>query len=67
MLLILDASCLAKSVGKLKDGDEVIVSSNTYIASILAITANNLTPVLVEPDPDTFNIDPTKIEAGYYS
>ena len=36
-----------KELGKLKDGDEVIVPSNTYIASILAITANNLTPVLV--------------------
>lgn len=50
-----------KELGKLKDGDEVIVPSNTYIASILAITANNLTPVLVEPDIDTYNIDPIKI------
>ena len=53
-----------KELGKLKDGDEVIVPSNTYIASILAITANNLTPVLVEPDIDTYNIDSTKIEAA---
>jgi dTDP-4-amino-4,6-dideoxygalactose transaminase len=51
-----------KELGKLKDGDEVIVPSNTYIASILAITANNLTPVLVEPDLATYNIDPLKIE-----
>ena len=51
-----------KELGKLKDGDEVIVPSNTYIASILAITANNLTPVLVEPDLATYNIDPAKIE-----
>lgn len=51
-----------KELGKLKDGDEVIVPSNTYIASILAITANNLTPILVEPDIETFNIDPMKIE-----
>lgn len=53
-----------KELGKLKDGDEVIVPSNTYIASILAITANDLTPVLVEPNIDSFNIDPTKIEAA---
>lgn len=51
-----------KELGKLKDGDEVIVPSNTYIASILAITANNLTPVLVEPDINTYNIDPIKIK-----
>ena len=51
-----------KELGKLKDGDEVIVPSNTYIASILAITANNLTPVLVEPNITTYNIDPTKIK-----
>ncbi|MFC6204955.1 DegT/DnrJ/EryC1/StrS family aminotransferase [Psychrobacter urativorans] len=47
---------------KLQEGDEVIVPSNTYIASILAITANNLKPVLVEPDLNSFNIDPNKIE-----
>lgn len=51
-----------KELGKLQDGDEVIVPSNTYIASILAITANNLTPVLVEPDLATYNINPLKIE-----
>lgn len=51
-----------KELGKLQDGDEVIVPSNTYIASILAITANNLTPVLVEPDLNTYNIDPAKIQ-----
>ena len=53
-----------KKLGKLKDGDEVIVPSNTYIASILAISANNLTPILVEPCVDSFNIDPKKIEAA---
>ena len=53
-----------KELGKLKEGDEVIVPSNTYIASILAISANNLTPVLVEPCVDSFNIDPKKIEAA---
>ena len=51
-----------KELGKLQDGDEVIVPSNTYIASILAITANNLMPVLVEPDINTYNIDPAKIQ-----
>lgn len=51
-----------KELGKLKDGDEVIVPSNTYIASILAITANNLTPILVEPELSSYNIDPLKIQ-----
>ena len=49
---------------KLHEGDEVIVPSNTYIASILAISQNNLKPVLVEPDITTFNIDTKKIEAA---
>ena len=56
-----------KELGKLKDGDEVIVPSNTYIASILAISANNLRPVLVEPCVDSFNIDPKKIEMAITS
>ncbi|MFW2043334.1 DegT/DnrJ/EryC1/StrS family aminotransferase [Acinetobacter sp. ULE_I001] len=56
-----------KELGKLKDGDEVIVPSNTYIASILAITANNLAPVLVEPNIATYNIDSAKIEAAITS
>ncbi|PTP92707.1 DegT/DnrJ/EryC1/StrS family aminotransferase [Vibrio splendidus] len=50
-----------KLMGKLHDGDEVIVQANTYIASILAISNVGLKPVLVEPDPSTFNLDPTKI------
>ena len=45
-----------KELGKLQDGDEVIVPANTYIASILAISENGLTPVLVEPDENTFNL-----------
>ena len=53
-----------KELGKLNEGDEVIVPSNTYIASILAISQNNLKPVLVEPDITTFNIDTKKIEAA---
>lgn len=47
-----------KVLGKLKDGDEVIVPANTYIASVLAVTENNLVPILVEPDPKTFNLCP---------
>lgn len=46
----------------MQKGDEVIVPSNTYIASILAISENGLTPVLVEPDINTFNLDPKLIE-----
>lgn len=53
-----------KEQGKLKDGDEVIVPANTYIASILAITENNLTPVLVEPDPLTYNLCPINTRAA---
>lgn len=51
-----------KELGKLNDGDEVIVQANTYIASILAITENDLIPVLVEPDPATFNLNVENIE-----
>lgn len=53
-----------KEMGRLREGDEVIVPSNTYIASILAISANNLTPILVEPSLSSYNIDPSKIEAA---
>ena len=53
-----------KQLGKLKDGDEVIVPANTYIASILAITENNLTPVLVEPDQSTMNLCPHNVQAA---
>ena len=56
-----------KELGKLQSGDEVIVPANTYIASILAISATHLTPVLVEPDTYTCNIDPKKIEAAITS
>jgi dTDP-4-amino-4,6-dideoxygalactose transaminase len=44
--------------------DEVIVPANTYIATWLAVTHVGATPVPVEPDPDTFNIDPARIEAA---
>ncbi|MDR6956351.1 dTDP-4-amino-4,6-dideoxygalactose transaminase [Pseudomonas brassicacearum] len=53
-----------KELGKLKDGDEVIVPANTYIASILAITENNLIPVLVEPNNDTYNLCPEKVRSS---
>jgi dTDP-4-amino-4,6-dideoxygalactose transaminase len=49
-------------LGKMQEGDEIIVPANTYIASILAITDNRLIPVLVEPDINTYNIDPYRIE-----
>ncbi|HCT5819433.1 TPA: DegT/DnrJ/EryC1/StrS family aminotransferase [Citrobacter sedlakii] len=51
-------------MGKISPGDEVLVPANTYIASIIAITENELVPVFIEPDIETFNIDPTKIEAA---
>ena len=54
--------CAYKELGIMSDGDEVIVPANTYIATILAITESRLTPVLVEPDIRTYNIDPEKIE-----
>ncbi len=51
-----------KEMGKLEDGDEIIVPANTYIASILAITENNLKPVFVEPDLVSYNICSNKIQ-----
>ncbi|OFZ01660.1 MAG: aminotransferase [Bacteroidetes bacterium RIFCSPLOWO2_12_FULL_31_6] len=58
----LDALILALKSFDFKSGDEVIVPSNTYIATILAIMHAGLKPVLVEPDINTYNIDPLKIE-----
>ena len=49
-------------MGVMQEGDEVIVPANTYIATILAITENNLVPVLVEPKLNTLQIDEDKIE-----
>ena len=49
-------------LGMLSKGDEIIVPANTYIASILAILQADLVPVLVEPDNETFNINPKLIE-----
>jgi dTDP-4-amino-4,6-dideoxygalactose transaminase len=49
-------------MGVMKEGDEVIVPANTYIASILAITDNRLRPVLIEPNINTYNLDIPLIE-----
>ena len=51
-------------LGIMQPDDEVIVPANTYIASILAITENGLKPILVEPNPDTLELDDTKIESA---
>lgn len=48
-------------LGRLKLGDEIIVPANTYIATVLAVNAAGLVPVLVEPDERTFNIDPQRL------
>jgi dTDP-4-amino-4,6-dideoxygalactose transaminase len=58
----LDALILALKALHLNEGSEVIVPSNTYIATILSIIHNGLKPVLVEPDIHTYNIDPYKIK-----
>lgn len=58
----LDALMLPLKAWGIGEGDEVIVPSNTYIASALAVTYVGATPVFVEPDIRTFNIDPSKIE-----
>ena len=49
-----------RELGRLGQGDEVLVPSNTYIATMLAVSENDLVPVLVEPDPRTFNMDPAR-------
>ena len=60
----LDALMLALKALGVGDGDEVIVPSNTYIATALAVTYVGATPVFVEPDINTFLIDPTLIETA---
>ena len=60
----LDALHLALLAMDVGPGDEVIVPSNTYIATWLAVSQSGATPVPVEPDPITYNIDPTRIEAS---
>jgi dTDP-4-amino-4,6-dideoxygalactose transaminase len=51
-----------KIQGRLKDGDEVIVPANTFIATVLAITDNQLIPVFAEPDPASFLITPDTVQ-----
>ncbi len=58
----LDALTLSLRVFNFEKDSEVIVPSNTYIATILSIVQNNLQPILVEPNLGTYNIDPDKIE-----
>jgi len=58
----LDALTLSLDALNLNKGGEVLVPSNTYIATIMAILRNGLRPVLVEPDIRTYNIDPNRIE-----
>jgi dTDP-4-amino-4,6-dideoxygalactose transaminase len=53
-----------RSLGRLAEGDEVIVPANTFIASFLAITQSGLVPIAVEPDTQTFNLDPARIEVA---
>lgn len=60
----LDALILALRALEVGAGDEVIVPSNTYIATWLAVSAVGATPVPVEPDPATHNIDPDRIQAA---
>ncbi len=63
----LDALMLVLKAWDIGEGDEVIVPSNTYIATALAVTYVGAKPVFVEPDIRTFNIDPAKIEAAVSS
>lgn len=58
----LDAIILSLKALGIKEGDEVIVPSNTYIATALAVTYVGATPIMVEPRPETFNINPERIE-----
>lgn len=63
----LDALILALKAFDFRQGEEVIVPSNTYIATILAIIQAGLKPVLVEPNINTYNIDPIKIKEAITS
>ncbi|HEX8568025.1 MAG TPA: DegT/DnrJ/EryC1/StrS family aminotransferase [Pyrinomonadaceae bacterium] len=60
----LDALHLILRAFNIGEGDEVIVPANTYIATWLAVSYAGATPVPVEPDANTYNIDPSKIEAA---
>lgn len=56
-----------KELGVFQDGDEIMVPANTYIATILAILENDLIPVFIEPELDTYNIDPKLISKNISS
>ena len=58
----LDALILILKAMDIGNGDEVIVPSNTYIATALAVSYNGAKPVFVEPEIETFNVNPSKIE-----
>ena len=60
----LDALYLALKAVGIKEGDEVIVPSNTYIATALAVSYTGATPIFAEPDPQTYNISPANIAAA---
>lgn len=51
-----------RDLGVLREGDEIIVPANTFIATFLAISQNNLVLVPVEPEPGSFNLDPAAVE-----
>ena len=51
-----------KEMGKISDGDGIIVPANTYVASVLAITENRLRPIFVEPNPLSYNLDAEQVE-----
>jgi Predicted pyridoxal phosphate-dependent enzyme apparently involved in regulation of cell wall biogenesis len=53
-----------RDMGELVEGDEVIVPANTFIATFLAISANGLRPVPVDPDPASYNLDPARVESA---
>lgn len=63
----LDALHLALKAMDVGPGDEVVVPSNTFIATWLAVSQCGAIPVPVEPDPETFNLDPLKLEAAITS
>ena len=60
----LDALTLALRAMDVGPGDEVILAANGYIATLLAVSMAGATPVMVEPDPLTHNLDPTRVEAA---
>jgi dTDP-4-amino-4,6-dideoxygalactose transaminase len=60
----LDALHIALKTLNIGPGDEVIVPSNTFIATVLAVSYVGATPIFVEPNIHTYNIDPSKIEAA---